>query len=98
MPSQRLTGPSDARGRRLSAFVRERHASIDARGQPALSRSAGCVPFVTIRSLSLPATNRVIRFSALKGRTANIGAGVRLDQGLRGLHVPAKSLQIPIAA
>ena len=30
-------------GRRSSAFVRERHAPIDARGRPALSRSAGCV-------------------------------------------------------
>src|SRR3954453_3844326 len=32
-PSTRL---SDARGRRSSAFVRERHAPIDARGRPAL--------------------------------------------------------------
>ena len=31
------------RGRRSSAFVRERHAPIDARGRPALSGSAGCV-------------------------------------------------------
>src|SRR5216110_325394 len=42
-PSPPSTGPSDARGRRSSAFVRERHAPIDARGRPALSRSAGCV-------------------------------------------------------
>src|SRR5262245_4371637 len=43
MPSPPLTGPSDARGRRSSAFVCERHAPIDARGRPALSRSAGYV-------------------------------------------------------
>src|SRR6266513_2462820 len=43
MPSPPSTGPSDARGRRSSAFVRERHAPIDARGRPALSRSAGYV-------------------------------------------------------
>src|SRR5437588_191080 len=43
MPSPPSTRPSDARGRRSSAFVRERHAPIDARGRPALSRSAGCV-------------------------------------------------------
>src|SRR5438046_8363972 len=42
-PSPPSTGPSDARGRRSSAFVRERHAPIDARGRPALSRSAGYV-------------------------------------------------------
>ena len=39
MPSPPSTRPSDARGRQLSAFVRERHAPIDARGRPALSRS-----------------------------------------------------------
>jgi hypothetical protein len=37
-PTKRISG------RRSSAFVRERHAPIDARGRPALSRSAGCVP------------------------------------------------------
>src|ERR1700757_4670564 len=37
MPSPPSTGPSDARGRRSSAFVRERHAPIDARGRPATS-------------------------------------------------------------
>src|SRR5262245_55995283 len=42
MPSPPSTRPSDARGRRSSAFVRERHASIGARSRPALSRSAGC--------------------------------------------------------
>src|SRR3954452_13337061 len=35
-PSPPSTRPSDARGRRSSAFVRERHAPIDARGRPAL--------------------------------------------------------------
>jgi hypothetical protein len=35
--------PSDAGGRQSSAFVRERHAPIDARSRPALSRSAGYV-------------------------------------------------------
>src|SRR5256885_3966878 len=43
MPSPPSTRPSDAGGRRSSAFVRERHAPIDARGRPALSRSADCV-------------------------------------------------------
>src|SRR3954451_5308953 len=42
-PSPPSTRPSDARGRRSSAFVRERHAPIDARGRTALSGSAGCV-------------------------------------------------------
>src|SRR4030095_4846440 len=32
MPSPPSTRPSDARGRRSSAFVHERHAHIDARG------------------------------------------------------------------
>src|SRR5262249_8391455 len=43
MPSPPSSRPSDARGRRSSAFVRERHAPIDACGRSALSRSAGCV-------------------------------------------------------
>src|SRR5262249_3787641 len=43
MLSPPSTRPSDARGRRSSAFVRERHAPIDPRARPALSRSAGCV-------------------------------------------------------
>src|SRR5204862_2336040 len=34
MPSPSSTGPSDARGRRSSAFVRERHAPIDATFPP----------------------------------------------------------------
>src|SRR5436305_2085820 len=42
-PSPPSTGPSGSTGRRSSAFVREPHAPIDARGRPALSRSAGCV-------------------------------------------------------
>src|SRR5215831_20980454 len=42
-PSPPSTRPSGSTGRRSSAFVRERHAPIDARGRPALSRSAGCV-------------------------------------------------------
>src|SRR5207248_21260 len=42
-PSPPSTGPSGARGRRPSAFVRERHTPIDASGRPALSRSAGYV-------------------------------------------------------
>jgi hypothetical protein len=51
MPSPPSTRPSDARGRRSSAFVRERHAPIDARGRPALSRSAGCVKTTTLEAL-----------------------------------------------
>jgi hypothetical protein len=43
MPPPPSTRPSGSRGRRSSAFVRERHAPIDARGQPELSRLAGCV-------------------------------------------------------
>src|SRR5499427_10861167 len=42
-PSPPSTRPSGSAGRRSSAFVRERHASIDARSRPALSRSADCV-------------------------------------------------------
>src|SRR5580704_1928435 len=42
-PSPPSTRPSGSTGRRSSAFVRERHAPIDARGRPALSRSAGYV-------------------------------------------------------
>src|SRR5262249_9304013 len=42
-PSPPSTRPSGSTGRRSSAFVRERHAPIDARGRPALSRSAGLV-------------------------------------------------------
>src|SRR5882757_3798780 len=42
MPSPPSTRPSDARGRRSSAFDRERRAPIDARSRPALSWSAGC--------------------------------------------------------
>ena len=37
----RTIRPSGSAGRRSSAFVREQHAPIDARGRPALSRSAG---------------------------------------------------------
>jgi hypothetical protein len=51
MPSPPSKRPSDARGRRSSAFVRERHASIDARSRPALSRSAGCVKTTTLEAL-----------------------------------------------
>jgi hypothetical protein len=51
MPSPPSTRPSDARGRRSSAFVRERHAPIDARSRPALSRSAGCVKTTTLEAL-----------------------------------------------
>src|SRR3954469_23793841 len=36
MPSPPSRRPSDARARRSSAFVRERHAPIDARGRPVL--------------------------------------------------------------
>src|SRR5262249_7584660 len=43
MPSPLSIRPSGSAGRRSSAFVRERHAPIGARGRPALSRSAGCV-------------------------------------------------------
>src|SRR5262245_45675884 len=42
-PSPPSTRPSGSTGRRSSAFVRERHAPIDARGRPALSGSVGCV-------------------------------------------------------
>jgi hypothetical protein len=42
MPLPPSTRPSDARGRRSSAFVRERHAPIGASSRPALARSAGC--------------------------------------------------------
>jgi hypothetical protein len=51
MPSPPSTRPSDARGRRSSAFVRERHAPIDARSRPALSRSAGCAKTTTLEAL-----------------------------------------------
>src|SRR6266481_5539648 len=51
MPSPPSTRPSDARGRRSSAFVRERHAPIDAPSRPALSRSAGCVKTTTLEAL-----------------------------------------------
>jgi hypothetical protein len=51
MPSPPSTRPSDARGRRSSAFVRERHAPIDARSRPALSRSAGWVKTRTLEAL-----------------------------------------------
>src|SRR5262244_90566 len=40
-PSPLSIRPSGSAGRRSSAFVREQHAPIDARGRPALSRSAG---------------------------------------------------------
>src|SRR5215469_4315791 len=43
MPSPLSIRTSGSAGRRSSAFVRERHAHIDARGRPALSRSAGCI-------------------------------------------------------
>jgi hypothetical protein len=51
MPSPPSTRPSDARGRRSSAFVRERHAPIDARRRPALSRSGGGVETTTLEAL-----------------------------------------------
>src|SRR5215813_6533643 len=40
-PSPLSIRPSGSAGRRSSAFVRERHAPIDARGRPVLFRSAG---------------------------------------------------------
>src|SRR6516164_1913485 len=40
-PSPLSIRPSGSAGRRSSAFVREQHAPIDARGRPALPRSAG---------------------------------------------------------
>jgi len=40
-PSPPSTRPSGSTGRRSSAFVRERHAPIDARGRPALLLNAG---------------------------------------------------------
>ena len=42
-PSPPSIRPSGSTGRRSSAFVRERHAPIDVRDRPALSRSAGSV-------------------------------------------------------
>src|ERR1700757_5151403 len=43
MRSPPSTQQSGLREKRSSAFIRERHAPIDARGRPALSRSTGCV-------------------------------------------------------
>src|SRR5918996_4083928 len=44
MPSPPSTLPSDARGRRSSAFVRERHTPIDACGRPASAEVADKEP------------------------------------------------------
>ena len=69
-----------SRGRRSSAFVRERHAPIDARGRPALSRSAGCV-------LSAPsrATGKLPMAPGIRCRTAfhrcNISTKETNDRG-----------------
>src|SRR4030095_5693774 len=62
LPSPPSTRPSDARGRRSSAFVRERHAPIDARSRPALSRSAGCVKTTTLDALVAPSGLAAIAF------------------------------------
>src|SRR5204862_534734 len=49
-PSPPSTGPSDARGRRSSAFVRERHAAIEARN---LAPLPGDVDFTVGASLPI---------------------------------------------
>src|SRR5947207_7092813 len=48
MPSPPSTGPSDARGRRSSAFVRERHAPIDATFPPRRQMTEERIPMKAI--------------------------------------------------
>src|SRR5204863_518417 len=48
MPSPPSTGPSDARGRRSSAFVRERHAPIDATFPPRRQMTEETIPMKAI--------------------------------------------------
>jgi hypothetical protein len=55
MPSPPSTRPSDATGRRSSAFVRERHAPIDARGR------AGAVQIGPLRPISSSRLSRTFQ-------------------------------------
>jgi hypothetical protein len=48
--SRLATSVRGSRGRRSSAFVRKRFASINARSQPELSRLAGCVLSAPLRA------------------------------------------------
>src|SRR5215471_18683124 len=69
MPSPPSTRPSDARGRRSSAFVRERHAPIGARSRPALSRSVGCLLSAAVTERQINGTPREVDVDGAATRT-----------------------------
>jgi hypothetical protein len=70
MPSPPSTRPSDAWGRRSSAFVRERHAPIDARSRPALSRRPAGIGEAPTAIVSVAVTNAI--FSATGKRLRSL--------------------------
>src|SRR5215471_3791520 len=85
MPSPPSTRPSDARERRSSAFVRERHASIDARSWPALYTSAGCVSTsAQFGGQSRPPAGAIITQSQHHHSRAHLHPAVEIDHVLVG--------------
>jgi len=97
MPSPPSTRPSGSRGRRSSAFVRERHAPIDARSRPALFGATTASPRLIAGATTEPlSVDRSVR--ALLGsrrRSSRLAASLRTSaihtraRGSKGGSAPA---------